>query len=300
VNGTTENQYSDEMIDLRLLLAEFWKKRWWIVCATFFFSAAFTIAVFTITPVYRATTVLMPASSERGSSGVLGSALGQLGGLASLAGINVGSADSETEEAIAVLQSRQFTERFISDNNLMPDLFANKWDGENAKWKVAEKDQPSASKAYKYFNKKICSVIRDKKTGLIILQIDWKDRVKAAAWANELVQRLNVEMRARAIAKTDASVGYLEKEMRATSVIGTQEAISRLIEAQVKQRMLANVTPEYAFRVVDRATVSDPDDPVRPQKLTLLIAGPFVGVAIGMMYVLISRLFERTNKKMSC
>jgi uncharacterized protein involved in exopolysaccharide biosynthesis len=287
LNTNTQDGDGDYEIGLRQMLVILWWKRWWIISSVVLFTAAFTTAAYTITPIYRASALLMPASSERGSSGVLGSALGQLGGLASLAGISVGAGDSETEEALAVLRSRQFTERFISDNNLLPKLFAKKWDAAKNSWKVAQKDQPTLAKANAYFSENIRTIAQDKKTGLITLQIDWKDRNEAAVWANELVLRLNQDMRARAIAKTDASVGYLEKELKSTSLIGTQEAINRLIEVQIKQRMLASVSQEYSFRVVDRAMPADEDDPIKPKKMLLLVAGPFFGSFLGVVLVLL-------------
>lgn len=243
-------------------------------------------AAFVTVPVYRAAAVLVPASPERGSGGVLGSALGQLGGLASLAGFSVGSGDAETEEALAVLRSRQFTERFIVENNLLPKLFAKKWDASNNKWNVTPGSQPTLGKASEFFSKKIRSVTQDKKTGLVTLQIDWKDRFEAATWANELVQRLNVEMRARAILKADASINFLKNELNATSLLGSQEAINRLIEAQIKHRMLASVSQEYSFRVVDAAMAADADDPIKPNKLLLIVVGPLLGLAFGVALAL--------------
>ena len=50
--------------------------------------------------------------------------------------------------------------------------------------------------------------------------------------------------------------------------------------------MLANVTTDYAFRVVDKAVAPDADDPIRPQKVALLIAGPLAGFALGVGLVL--------------
>jgi len=270
------------MVDVRALLRRCWINRWLIFFSVFICSALFVIAAFTITPVYRSSTVVIPASADRSSmSGSLSSALGSLGGLASLAGVNVSSNDSTTVEALAVLQSRQFTQKFIDEHGLMPRLFSNKWDATNAKWKVDEERQPTPAQAYKYFNEKVRMVNQDKKTGLVTVQIDWKDRNEAAAWANALVQLTNAEMRNRAIEKATASIGFLEKELATTSTVETREAINRLIEAQIKQRMLATVTQEYAFRVVDEAVVSDVNDPIKPKKLMLIITGLLVGLIVG-------------------
>src|SRR6185437_16075318 len=147
---------------------------------------------------------------------------------------------------------------------------------------------PTPYKAFRLFDKSIRSVTQDKKTGLVTLQIDWRDPAEAAAWANELVRRLNAEMRGRAIEQSTASLGYLESELNKTTVVGTRDAINRLMEAQIRQRMLANVIQQYAFRVVDRAMPADRDNPVWPRR-TLLTAGGFlVGALLGIVAVLIA------------
>ena len=241
-----------------------------------------------MTPIYRATTVLVPASRGRSGIGGLlgGGALGSLGDLASLAGVNIGAGGAtDVEEALAVLRSRQFTEAYIRDKNLLPELFPQKWDDRRQAWK-SDVVPPTPAQAYKYFNNNIRSIAQDKKTGLITMQIDWRDRLEGTGWANELIVRLNAEMRARAIAKADASVGYLEKELNTTTVIGTRDAISRLMEAQIRQRMIANVTEEYSFRVVDAAIAPDNKDVLKPKKAVMLLAGLGVGLLLAIIVVL--------------
>ena len=276
----------EDSIDMRALIGGLWLRRWWIASSVFAFAAMFTAAAFLMTPIYRANTLLVPAEvSRQGLGALLGGSLGSLGDLASLAGVNVGSAATETEEALAVMKSRQFTEAFIEDRHLMPKLFSGKWDAQKQTWKP-DIEPPTPAQAYKYFNTAIRTVLQDRKTGLITVQIDWRDRAEAADWGNDLVQRLNTEMRSRAINKADASLGYLEAELSKTSVVATREAISRLIEAQIKQRMVANVTQEYALRVVDKAMASDKNDVLKPRKAVLLAAGLALGALVGMVAVL--------------
>ncbi|HEY3731206.1 MAG TPA: Wzz/FepE/Etk N-terminal domain-containing protein [Steroidobacteraceae bacterium] len=288
MNANVEGRSAD-VIDLHALMQLFWQWRRWIGVSVVICLALFLFLAFTMTPIFRSTIVMAPASAERNSIGSsLTSALGQLGGLASLAGIAVGSGDTETEQALAVLRSRQFTEDYIRDKQLLPVLFPGKWDAVNQRWKVDATKVPTLGKGYEVFNKQIRTIIQDKKTGLITVQIDWRDRNEAAVWANELTDRLNAEMRSRAIVKADAAVGYLEKESLNTTVVSTRDAISRLIEAEIRQRMLANVTREYAFGVVDRALPADPDDPVRPKKWVLGLTGLALGLVIGMFRALIA------------
>jgi uncharacterized protein involved in exopolysaccharide biosynthesis len=289
--STLPEQYDNEPSDLRYLFARLAERRIVLFIAIAVSTVLFVTFALVSSPVYRATTVLIPASIERNNmSGALNSALGQLGGLAALAGIGPGSGDLETEEALAVLRSRQFTERFIDELNLMPVLYSSRWDAKAKTWREDKGGAPSKATAYKYFND-IRKIIQDKKTGLISLQIDWTDRQQATTWANELAARLNAEMRSRAIRQVDASLSFLEKEQESTATVATRDDISRLIEAQIKQRMLANVTQEYAFRVVDRAIAPDADDPQRPKKLLLCLLGPCVGFALGVAGILVFELF---------
>lgn len=273
-----------EAIDLKAIFRVLWIRRWWIVASIVVCTALASLYAFATPRIYRASVLMVPADFGRG--GGIEGALGQLGGLAALAGIQVGDTSSAKQEALAVLRSRELTEAFIRDENLMPLLFPKRWDSVARRWKGGG-EPPSAADAYKFFEQKVRTISEDKKTGLVSLQIDWVDRNLAAEWANELVQRLNVEMQTRAIASAVASVGYLEKELQATSTVATREAINRLIEAQIKQRMLANVTREYAFRIVDKAMAPDEDDPIRPRKMLALAGGVVGGGVLGVLAVLV-------------
>jgi uncharacterized protein involved in exopolysaccharide biosynthesis len=274
----------DDGIDLRAVTARIAAHRWWLLASVLVFTALFSAAAFLLTPVYRASTVLIPSRADKDSV-MSGSSLSGLGGVASLVGINLGGGDTLTEEALAVLKSRQFTEKFIDERNLMPVLYAGLWDEHTGKWKVDDMHQPTPARAYRLFNG-IRSIVQDRKTSLITLNIDWKDRMLAADWANDLVQTLNREMRQREKVRAESSVGYLEKEFESTNTVATREAISRLIEREVKQRMFATVTQEYAFRVIDPAKAPDRDDRHFPPKLLLLVAGPFVGLFAGIFFIL--------------
>ena len=262
--------------------------RWWLVASVVLFTAAFTTAAFVLTPIYRASIVLIPAKTDNNSDTSGGGLGGGIGGVASLVGINLGQGDELTEEALAVLKSREFAQKFIDDRNLMPVLYAKKWDAQAGKWKVDEKHQPTPARAFRYFDKKIRTVVQEKKTSLITLNIDWSDRFAAAEWANDLIRRLNLEMRKREMARADSEVAYLEREFETTNAVATREAIGHLIEIQVKQRMLAAVTEEFAFRVIDHATPPDADDPYFPNKLLMVIAGPIVGFIVGVLWILVS------------
>ena len=267
---------STESLGSQLLLSTRWILGNAVVCA-----ALAVVLYLLVTPHYRASVMLISASNERSSlSSSMGSALGSLGGLAAIAGVNIGGGyGTGTEEALAVLRSREFTEQFIVDHNLLPVIFHRRWDQKRNQWKSSIFfPLPTIAKGVMYFREKIESVSQDKKTGMTILEISWRDRNLAAEWANELVRRLNAEMRRRDMNRAQASIEYLEKELTVATVVATQDAISKLIEAQVKQKMIANTSREFAFRVVDRAIPPDADDLASPKKSVYFTIGPIAGL----------------------
>lgn len=269
------------------LLAALRQRIWLIALVSILTSGAMVGLAFWMTPIYRGTAILAPAHNEKGGLGSsIGSALGSVGGgFAALAGLGMND-DSATDEALAVLKSEQLTEAFITENNLMPELFPQYWDARTGKWKSGLKKVPTLFRGYRAFDK-IRKVERDNKTGLITLTIDWKDRIKAADWTNRLVQLLNQEMRRRAVVEADASVGYLQKEYGTMADISTREAISKLMENQIKQQMLAHVTEEYALRQITKAIPADADAPVRPNKILFAALGIFFGALLGIAVALL-------------
>jgi uncharacterized protein involved in exopolysaccharide biosynthesis len=264
------------------LFRRIWERRVLVAVSAAVLGAALAFAGFRMTPIYRVSTVFVAVTPDKsGAGGSLASALSSFGGLASLAGISIGSSSAPVDEALAVLRSREFTDRFIRERALAPKLFADRWDSTVGRWAVPPERQPSPGAAFHLFDQDVRMISQEKRTGLLTLQIEWRDRVDAADWANDLVKRLNAEMRARAIADADASLGFLSKELENTSIVESREAINRLVEAQINRRMIATVTEEYSFRVVDRAIPPDPGDTVRPRKLLMTVFGTLLGLMLG-------------------
>lgn len=264
------------------LLLQWWRGKWIVGGVAFAFILGFGAMAFLSAPVFRATTWLVSAESQR--TGSLGAALGSLSNLAAVVGIDVGAGqDAQTQEALAVLHSRAFRESFIEDLDLMPQLFKSRWDASSGKWKDPA-DPPTMADAIEELNEMVV-ISRDPRTNLYRIQIEWTDPSATATWVNTMVSRVNAEMRERAIRRSTALIDHLEQELARTNAVATRDAISQLLAAQVNERMFASVTSEYAFTVVERAPV--PDRKVRPRKGLQLMLGAITGGFIGSVFVLL-------------
>jgi len=242
-----------------------------------------TVIALVMTPVYRAEIQIAPVS-EKDSNSRFAAQLGELGGLAALTGVKMEQGNKKNE-SIATLRSRRFTEQFIKDEKLLPVLFHDKWDTENQRWAEDDpEDIPNMEDAWELFNKKIRRISEDRKTGLVVLSIEWEDPEEAARWANELIHRVNEMLRKKAATESESAIGYLQAQLGKTSVVELQQVVNRLIESEMKEIILANITREYAFRVIDPAVV--PDEPFKPAVILYTLLGAVSGIVIGVILAL--------------
>lgn len=267
---------------------------WWLLLGALAGLALAVSLAFLMRPVYHGKVMFLPAK-EATSSSALGALAGNLGGLASLAGINLGG-DSNEAENMAVLNSRGFTERFVVDHDLLHVLFASRWDPERGQWKPhLWKRDPTVADAVRKFDRKIRSVTSERRSGVSTLVIEWRDREQAARWANDLIAQANAELRQRAMAMSARNIDYLEREAAETDVVGIQQSVYRLIENELRRSMMASVHEEFAFRVLDPAVVPEEHEFVRPKRLLMSAAGFVLGFGFALMLAIAAHLRRRNQ-----
>ena len=239
-------------------------------------------------PVFEASIVMVP-SAEQQSASPLGGLLGDIGGLASLAGGL--SQGGDKNEALALLRSRAFTEKFIVAENLLPVLFPDEWSEDGGD------DIPTLYDAYTFFDTEIRTISENITEGTITMSVAWYDRFEAAEWANILVTRLNEYMRQRKIAEANQTLAYLNKELEKTSVVELRQVIFGLIQENIRTITVANVRKEYAFRVIDPAAPSDQNAYIRPQRAILILTGTAVGFLFGLFIAFTSLQLKAAERK---
>lgn len=260
--------------------------------------AAFAAAAISLlmTNIYRGEVLLTPAQSEDAKSSGLASALGGLGGLASLAGVSLGGGGS-TEENLAVLSSRGFLWKFVQEKKLMPILFEDDWDADKKRWKEdAPEDQPGQWDMYRLLIEgKNLDVIKDKETSIITVAFEWKDPALAAEWANALVASLNQYLAQQTVARSERNLQYLNEELMKTQVEEMRKTLFDLIASEQKNAMLASAQKEFAFRVLDHAVA--PDKKVRPKRTIIVLLSTFVAGFLAVIVAFIKEALARRREE---
>jgi uncharacterized protein involved in exopolysaccharide biosynthesis len=284
--ANSQSQLGDREFSLRDLLGILWRGKWRMLWATLTCGVAATAAAWVIPKQFEAVVIMSPVTNASGSiqTGGLSALASQFGGLAGLAGLASGG-DSKKAESIALLQSEALTERYIKENNLLPVLYEKKWDSQKMQWKVHDsEDMPTLWKANQRF-KGIRSVTTDQKTGLVTLRITWDNPNTAAQWANGLVKLTNEYVRNKAIADSERNIAFLTDEGAKTNIVEARQAIYQIMQKEINTVMLARGSEEYAFKVLDPATV--PEKASFPRKLIWLIVGTFGGLLVSASIVLL-------------
>jgi uncharacterized protein involved in exopolysaccharide biosynthesis len=278
-----------EVIDLRTLLSLV-GQRWKLLLTAMFLSAAVAAAIsLVMRPIYRVQVVLAPTT--QGDSGSL-SLPNQLGGLAALAGVDLGGTNDRKQESIATLASMRFARDFIVEQNLLPILFEESWDADNDRWGEGD-EAPTLEAGVKKFTERVRSISEDGASGLIVVTVEWHDPELAALWANQMVDMLNERLRARAISEAERNTEYLNEELAKTNVLELRQAIYRLIQEQVNNAMLANVQRDYAFRVIDPAV--QPETRARPKRTAMTLVGAVLGLVLGIIVILSTQRLGRAE-----
>jgi uncharacterized protein involved in exopolysaccharide biosynthesis len=288
-----QNEKGDD--DFARLLTILIRRRWWIVGATSLGLLIAGMALLLLTPLYRSTAVAFPVDNKE-SAGGLGGVLSQFSGMASMAGLDI--AGNGNPEALAIIKSRQFTERFITKNALMPILFHKDWDVALNDWKPNLRRPRTLWDGYDLFSRKIRTVTEDRKSGMLTVNVEWRDRYVAAQWANQLVAQLNEEMRQHAIDEATGMILYLDKESEKAENVALKESISRLIESEIKERALATVRHEYAYHLIDAAEPADPRHPSSPQAKVYLVFGGLGGLILGIVAALVNQSLGTLKARM--
>jgi LPS O-antigen subunit length determinant protein (WzzB/FepE family) len=309
-NSSQVSQYQDDEIDLRELFSLLWAGKVKIIAITAVFAFTSVIYALLVPNQYMATAVLAPAQSDGGG---LSGALGQLGGLASLAGVSIsGGESSESQIAQQIMQSWSFMEEFIADNDLAVEVYAAEgwdkaqnelridgdiYDVEKGQWLIDDDDTgefrpPTSWELFESFESRL-AVSEDKTSGLVSVSIEYYSPKIAKQWLDMYVDAINLHMQERQIDKVSRNIEYLENQIDKTPIAEMQEVFYTIIEEQIKSKMLAEASPDYAFATVSPSML--PEEKSQPKRALICILGTLLGGMLSVLWVFVAHYARKSD-----
>ena len=300
-----KDTHMDDEINLKELIQVLWLDKFKIIAITSVFAVLSVSYALSVTNLYKAEVLLVPAQSQ---SGGLSGALGQIGGLASLAGINISNSGetSEVKIAIHIAKSWGFISKFVSDNDLDVEVGAlSGWNKETNEliynediydpvseiW-LLEGGPPSDYQLFKYFAGKK-EIVENKMTGLVTISVDSYSPYLAKKWLDLFVADINLHMQKRKVAEVTRNIEYLEMQLEKNENKEMQRVLYSIIGEQIKNKMVTEASPDYVF--VPAGPSMLPQEKYYPKRALISIWGTTLGGLLSVIFFLAKHFLNKRN-----
>lgn len=293
-----------ENVDLLEIINTLWRGRLSLIVGFLLIACVAVIFSLRMPNIYRSEALLAPAPENQDAMSSIAS---KYGGLASIAGLNLGGLGKSTVDratiTLEMLKSRAFVVNFVREHELVvPLMAAEGWDIETRQWIIDNElyDQnrkvwirpvsppyeaePSDLEIYDKFVD-ILTVTQDSSTSLVALAIESMSPIASRDWADWLIKDVNAVMRERDISQASKSIDYLERQLEETVVTEMRQIFYQLIEQETQKKMLAKVRQEYALEMIDPPVI--PDEKISPKRGIIVIVSCFLGVLLIVAFLLL-------------
>src|SRR6266852_709394 len=135
MNGSTVDlPPGEEEINLRAYWRVLVRRRALILCRVVVVTVVNACLMLLLPNIYQSTATLMPLGASRGSLSTAVPGGGELGGFLPSGVGNFLGKESPTDRLLAILHSRTLAMEVIQSLDLLPILFAKKWQAEQQQW----------------------------------------------------------------------------------------------------------------------------------------------------------------------
>lgn len=299
-------QESNNQLNLSVFFNLLLGQKWLIIIITTLAAGLSVVYVMTLPNIFKSIAVVEHVrESDNDFSGAA-----QLGQLANLAGLSLAAGNSTDNKSvdIATIQSYDFLSEFIARNNLLIPLFAainwqienneilldpNVYEDASETWvrevKAPFKPEPSLQEAVKMF-KEILNVEVDRLNGLVSISIDFVSPYVAQSWLQLLIEQFNEYVRRAEIDIYDKHLEYLTAQVTDLQNQEIRNVLFSLIEQEQKKAMLANVSEDYVFRMIDSPVAPERKD--SPKRALICATATVSGFVFAIFLVFFRQLLK--------
>ena len=300
----TNNNADNNDLDLREIFKALWLGKYTVVSVTALFIIVSVIYSLSLPNIYHSRAILSPVGESSGNG--MSQVMKNMGGLASLAGVNLPSGDSgsKTLQAIEKLNTLSFFENNILPNIHLPDLMAiESWDAKTndiiydpeiydedtktwtREYSYPETLIPSAQESFDVFGAENLVVFQDIDTGFVSITVKHQSPHVAQSWADLIVSQLNYFFRAKSKLEAEAAMDYLNMQMAQTSFSEIKLVIAQLLQQKMQQLTLIEASDFYVFEYIDPPAVME--NKSEPSRAAICIIGAILGGLLGCLIAVV-------------
>jgi len=270
--------------------------------------------VLTLPNQYKSQAILIPTET----TGKMGGLSGALGSVSSLAGISLGGGgEKKSVVALELMKSRAFFVAFMQKYQLKTALMAaNGWDpasneltfdadiydvGRQQWVRPAiglRKAEPSDQECFEAFMR-MFGISQDKLTGVVTVSIEFVSPELAQRWLRLYIDEVNVQMKQRDISEANESIQFIEDRIAQTNLTEVRNVLFAMLEEHQKTLVVANVKPDYVFKLIDPPSLPDiKSGPMRSIIVLMALVGAlFIFIVFVLALVLLQNRLQLKSEK---
>ena len=241
-----------------------------------------------------------------------GSLLGGLGGLASLAGVNLPGKSDASPFGLYLenLQNRSVAAQISHDAAIMHGAFPTQWDPVLKRWHKPDSVisgvsngvrsalgipvygwKPPGPAELQKFIKDNVTIAEVPKKSIGYVTIDHEDPVFAARLLAAMHEASDAELRRRALARSTAYIDYIGRQLPLVTIAEQRAALAKALSDQEKQRMMASADVPFAADLF--SPISASPRPTTPKPVLVLAVAAGLGLVLGFAIALCITLFRK-------
>lgn len=309
-----KSELKSDQVALPVLVKSLNRYKWigllWLILSV----GATVVYVLTLPNLYKSQATLIPTET----SSKLGGLSGALGSVSSLAGINLGSGgEKKSVVALELMKSRAFFAAFMQKYQLKTTLMAaNGWDPATneltfdadiydvtrQQWVRPaiglRKAEPSEQECFEAFMR-MFGTAQDKLTGVVTVSLEFVSPELAQKWLRLYIDEVNVQMKQRDITEANESIQFIEERIAQTNLQEVRNVLFAMLEEHQKTLVVANVKPEYVFKLIDPPSLPDiKSGPMRSIIVLVALVGAFfIFVVFVLALVLLQNHLQLKSEK---
>lgn len=290
-NNTNEMIQEDE-IDLRELWKTIKKGKKLIFIVSIIIVSLTLIYALKLPNVYKSSATLIPTESSS-------NALGGLGGLAAMAGVNIGSGGSMTPDVAfsSLLGNYEFMKNFVKKHKIVEHYYRDDVD-KNYVFALGYRevyDLFSSKKELQDYELAAYNIIKsissnfsidsDKKTSLVTVSFSDSDRTYTPKMVNWFLEDASEYLVRNSLKNIDEKLNYFEKEFAKTTSVEIRQSLSETISKILENKVVLQSKRYYQCDPLTVPHESYVKDKIKPKRSLIIIASFITSLILGVFLV---------------
>lgn len=287
-------------LDFSGILILVWRRKFRVLAII---AASFALGVFYLQVAQKSYATELKVTAAASSSNSIGSRLGNLGGLAAVAGLPIGgSSKAEPFDLyLEALTSRSVSDRLAKDPLIMRTIFSRDWDSDRRIWRqplptVTESARallglgnvpwraPDGARLREYLQREIV-ITKNSKTPITMIGYEAVDPAFGVHLLAEMNRLADNQVRVGALQRATEFQAYLTGVLPTVGLAEVRQSLATALTQQYESVMMAKSTLAYSALALSAPQVSLA--PTRPKVTIILALSLLLGVIVGLAAALV-------------